>query len=599
MFAASSLALLSLMVPVVNSAAPVPSTDLGNLKAVPADAAAFVSLRGIEGVKDRLFGMLQNALPEYAFLAKTIVDGAIANGLDGRKIDGLAKNGPIFIATPDFKEMTEENTNVVIIAAITDYSKFRDGLLKADERKAVKKDGKFDVVTVQVNDNKRTYYMAEKAGFAVLAQTKELANWVLNSKESMDGKITPALGSRVVNSDISVFVNLDQGLKTFADQLKEAETSLNDFLKNAAEALPKEQKASFDILQKMVGPGFQALRDSKATVLGISFQPQGALVRFELEARNGSQTAKFFNGVGSSTLESMGNHTAGQTVYTGFVGSDMLMKLTETFSRGLAGNEGKEEDAKKLTAALEALSKAGPGENNASIDFPMAGLTIQAYKDPKAAMEATTKNLDFLNGGSVYGNGMIKDKVKLTPDAVTHDGIKFTKAEFAWDFEKMFNQGQELPDEIKKQVQNAMKELMGEKVEIYVGISKNNDLISLTAPNWNKAKMIYDSYKAGKDKLSANENFQAVRKGMAERQSLLSVIDPVRYAGKVIDVMKGAFAGMIPFPPGFPANVDKAKPTYIGTGVTMEQNSMALEFYLSSASIQEIHKAFIKPFLGQ
>jgi len=596
MFLATSLAMLGFWSTGLTAAAPTPASDLGALKAIPANAAAFVAIRGVEGVKDRLFGMLQVALPDYAFLAKTLVDGALSNGLDSRKLDGIAKNGPIFIACQDFKELQNDNPNVVIIVAVTDYAKFLKGILKTEERNAMKKDGKFDVVKIE--DHDRTYFIAEKSGYAVMAQNKEIANWVLDAKQSIDGNISPALGSRVVNSDVSVFVNLDQGLKSFADQLKEAESNLSDFLKNAAEALPKDQKAGFEVMQKLIGPGFQSLRDSKAALFSIGFAPEGALVRVEAEARNGTQTAKFLSGIGTAALDSMGNQPSGQMFYSGFVGGDTVQKMTDLFSRGLIG-EGKEAEVKKMLAALEALSKAGPGENNSSVDMPLVGLTIQSFKDPKAALDATIKNLDFMAGGSVYGNGAIKDKVKVTSDAVTHDGIKFTKAEFTWDFEKMFNQGnQELPDEIKKQIQNAMKELMGEKMEVYLGVS-NGEVLTITAPNWAKGKALYDNYKAGKNKVGSVENFKVVRKAMGDRQSLLFLVDPVRYAGKIIEVFKGAFAGMIPLPPGFPANLDKAKPTYIGSGVSLDQNTMAFELFVSSASVQEIYKSFVKPFLAQ
>lgn len=589
------LALMAFALAPLFSAAPTPSDDLSALKVLPANTAAFVHIKGIEGVKDRLFAMLQNALPDYAFLAKTLVDGALGQGFDGRKLEGLSKNGPIFLAAPDFKDLQDDNPNVALIVAVTDYAKFRDGLLKPEERKELKKDGKFDVLVIKEND--RTYFMTEKSGFAVVAQKKETASWVLDAKESLEGKVTPVIGNRVIKSDVALYVNMDQGLKSFADQLKEAESSLNDFLKNAAEALPKEQKAGFDMIQKMVGPGFQALRDSKSMVFSVSFNSQGALVRTEVEARTGTETAKFLNGIGSTSFDALGNQPSGQMFYSSILGNESISKMTETFSRGLIG-DAKDEETKKMMAAMDALTKAGPGELNGSVDMPISGLTVQAYKDPKAALETSTKNYDLLSGGSIYGNGAIKDKPKVTADAVTHDGIKFTKVEFAWDFEKMFNQGQELPDEIKKQVQNMMKELMGEKMEVYVGVSESN-LITLTASDWNKAKAIYDKYKAGKDKVSGQENYTSVRKGMAEKQTMLFLVDPVRYAGKVVEVMKGAFAGMIPLPPGFPANLDKAKSTYLGTGVTLEKNTAALEIYISAASVQEVYKTFVKPFLNQ
>jgi hypothetical protein len=162
----------------------------------------------------------------------------------------------------------------------------------------------------------------------------------------------------------------------------------------------------------------------------------------------------------------------------------------------------------------------------------------------------------------------------------------------------MFGNSQDLPEEVKKQVLNMMKELMGEKMEVYSGIS-DGKLIQITTSSAEKAKKIYDAHKSGNSKISSIENYGVVRRGLSERQTMVFLTDPVRYFGKVIEVMKGAFAGMVPIPPGFPANLDKAKPNYIGGGVILEQNNAAMEFYVSSASINEIFKTFVKPFLNQ
>ena len=589
----ASLTCLGVIIPFLG-AAPVPSGDLAKLKVIPANAGAVVVIRGVEGVKGRLFEMLKKALPDYAPMAQTIVDLSLGGGIDGRKIDSLAKDGPIYIALQGIKEkdLDTDNPNVTVIAAVKDYAKFRDGILKPEERKDLTKDGNLDVLKT----GKRVYYMAEKDGFAVMAPSKEGVEWVLKSKESLDGKVSPALSNRLAASDVALFVNLDQALKDYADQIKETEASAVDFLKSAAEALPQEQKASFEIMQGLVKPAFQSLRDSNGLVVSLGIAPDGALLRFEVEARKGTETAKFINSVGVSPLEALSNLPAGQMFYSGFVGGETMSKVMETFSKGLA-QEGKSEEIKKLMEVTKAVAKAGPGDTVTSVDMPLAGLGITQYKDPALAMDAQIKTLELMGPGALYGSGAVKSS-KVTKDALTHDGIKFTRVEIIWDFDKMFGNSQDLPEEVKKQVLTMMKELMGEKMEVYSGISEGK-LIQITSSSAEKAKKIYDSHKAGNSKVGSIENYSVVRRGLSERQTMVFLTDPVRYFGKVIEVLKGAFAGMVPIPPGFPANLDKAKPNFIGGGVILEQNNAAMELYVSSASINEIFKTFVKPFLNQ
>lgn len=589
----ASLTCLGVLIPLAG-AAPVPAGDLAKLKIIPASANALVVVRGVEGVKGRLFEMLKKALPDYAPMAQTIVDATLGGGFDGRKLDSLVKDGPIFIALQSIKEkdLDADNPNVTVIAAVKDYAKFRDGILKPEERKDLTKDGNLDVLKI----GKRVYFMAEKSGFAVIAPSKEGVEWVLKSKESLDGKVSNALSNRLASADVALFINLDQALKEYADQIKDTETSANEFLKSAAEALPQDQKASFEIMQALVKPAFQSLRDSTGMVVSLGLASDGALFRFEVEARKGTETAKFINSVGVSPLDALANLPAGQMFYSGFVGGETMTKMMEAFSKGLA-QDGKNEEIKKMLEAAKAVAKAGPGDTVTSVDMPLAGLGITQYKDPALAMEAQIKTLELMGPGSLYGSGAVKSS-KVTKDAITHDGIKFTRVEIIWDFDKMFGNSQDLPDEVKKQVLNMMKEIMGEKMEVYSGFS-DGKLIQITASTAEKAKKIYDTHKAGSNKIGAVENYGVVRRGLSERQSVVFLTDPVRYFGKVIEVMKGAFAGMVPIPPGFPANLDKAKPTYIGGGVSLDQNNAAFELYVSSASINEIFKTFVKPFLNQ
>src|SRR5262249_9553462 len=119
--------------------APVPGAPAG-LDQVPATAPLVLHLRGVEGTKDRLLALLKNALPDVYPMVQAKVDEWFKDGIDGRKLNGLPKDGPIFVAFTELPKPGEE-PKVAVILAVTKYAEFRDNVLKEGERKNLKADG--------------------------------------------------------------------------------------------------------------------------------------------------------------------------------------------------------------------------------------------------------------------------------------------------------------------------------------------------------------------------------------------------------------------------------------------------------------------------
>src|SRR5262245_709155 len=94
--AAALLALLALAA--ATTAAPAPSSP-SSLALVPASAPMVLHFRGAEGAKDRLVTLVKNALPEFAPVVEGYLDRTTKDALgEGRKLAGLAKDGPVFAA---------------------------------------------------------------------------------------------------------------------------------------------------------------------------------------------------------------------------------------------------------------------------------------------------------------------------------------------------------------------------------------------------------------------------------------------------------------------------------------------------------------------
>ena len=57
----------------------------------------FRQIHGVERTKERLVTLIKNAVPDYAPLVAAKVDEALKEALEDRKLQGLEKDGPIFV----------------------------------------------------------------------------------------------------------------------------------------------------------------------------------------------------------------------------------------------------------------------------------------------------------------------------------------------------------------------------------------------------------------------------------------------------------------------------------------------------------------------
>src|ERR1700736_4460786 len=103
----------------VLSAAPAPGNP-GALKEVPASAPLVVHLRGLEGTVDRFIHLAKQVVGDKVAQAEESVKEFRKNGYDGRKLRGLAKDGPVFLVFTALPELGPNPFDkMAIIAAVT------------------------------------------------------------------------------------------------------------------------------------------------------------------------------------------------------------------------------------------------------------------------------------------------------------------------------------------------------------------------------------------------------------------------------------------------------------------------------------------------
>src|SRR5262249_1091614 len=157
---------------------------------------------------------------------------------EGRKLDGLAKDGPIFVV---FTEMPHPGTEpkVAVIAAVTNYEDFRNGILKEDERKKLKKDGAIESTTL---DNGESIFLIDRKGFVVATPSKDVADALAKNPAGLAGKVSETVATKFLASDIGLFVNLDPINKEYAEQIKQMREKAEEGFKQIEEQVGKGQQ---------------------------------------------------------------------------------------------------------------------------------------------------------------------------------------------------------------------------------------------------------------------------------------------------------------------------------------------------------------------
>src|SRR5262245_11595636 len=185
-------------------AAPAPVTPGESpLAVVPAQSPIVIHLHGVMRTKDRLATLVKNSLPDMGPFAAAQMDQALATALEGRKIQGVDPAGPVFVT---FLEMPKGETelSIALIARVTKYADFRDGLLTDDERKSLKPD---NAGYERAEIMGREYFFVDRGAYAVLTPNKDAAAQLTKKQPGLDEKISKDLGRKFLEADLAAYVN--------------------------------------------------------------------------------------------------------------------------------------------------------------------------------------------------------------------------------------------------------------------------------------------------------------------------------------------------------------------------------------------------------
>jgi len=571
--------------------APAPAGRSG-LDQVPASASIVIHLRGVQGTRDRLVTMMENALPDVLKMFQPQMDEALKNGIKGRKLRGLVKDGPIFLAFTELPKPGQpgnEQPKMAVIAAVSNYKEFRDNLLMEEERKNIKVNGS-GVESVVIE--RETTYFVDRKTYAIVTPNEEVANSFTKKQAGLDSKISKEQAAKLLAADVSVYISVDTLSREYAEQIKEARQALEGILDMGAGGGDKAQKDAIEMFKRAIGPIFRAVEDSRGALLTGEFRPGGLALHIQNEIRAGTPTADLLLDSKPVDFKELARMPDDRLFFT-------AMKTSSALYKGLGNmmvNIVPAKESKETAAVLEELAKAGPGIRMDSYSLPLSGLQVSQYDDPAKAVEAQIKLFKAMYSGDVKSSGL-KEKPVIKMKAEKYGDMGLHSVQLVWDFDKMAEPvAAKSGEEGKKQFIAAMKGLLGEKMTCWFG-TDGKSVIQVMAADWPAARKLLDQYTKGTKPIGEVKAFTDVRKEMPARASFLGLIDTVQMFGTMAELFKPMLGPNVPA--NWPKMPDKGTRSFLGLAVTLQPQRGSFDLFISAAAAREFYKAFVQPALGQ
>jgi hypothetical protein len=576
------------------SAAPAPF-DPGALKEIPANAPLVVHLRGLEGMADRFFSLARQVVGDKAAKGEAFVKTVFEKGVDGRKLRGLAKDGPVFVVFTDMPQLNQDPPRMALIAAVTNYKAFRDGVLKDEEQKTLKQGEGYETAKLKTG---MIAHFIDRKNFVVVTPSEDVARTLAKRGVGLDEKIGKALGAKLLSSDLGVYVNMDMMTKTYAEQIKKGKEMAEQGLKKAIEDADKGEKTpvktQLEIARMAVGPIFQAVEDSQGLLLSFEFRPAGLAYHLENEFRPTSATANILKDSRTASFKEMAGLPDGHMVYTGIQYSPLMFQMMAGVLYGALGNaEGAE--AKVLKTALDALRKANPGPMVGCANLESVGLQVWDYPDPKEGLAAHVKLVESMTTGSTIFNATLKNKPVVKPAAQKYEGIEFTEVKLVWDLEKMASPpGAVLTENAKKVRVEAFRKLIGESTAIWYG-ADGKHVYQVSGKEWAEAKKLLVASRVKLVEAGGDGNFKEVRKELPDEMTMVMMIDLVHYAASLLEAVRPLLQENLEVPKNWPGPAPRGKSSFAGLGVTLQGERAAVDLYLSAEAMKAGYETFIAP----
>jgi hypothetical protein len=581
--------LCALVLALPAGAAPVPEEQDRPLAQVPAKAPLVIQLRGFERTRDRLNVLIKNAMPDFAGPAKEKMDEALKQALEGRSLDGLTKDGPIFAVFTELPAPNQNPPKLALLVPVKSYEAFRNGILKEDERKQIKTDPLgYEIASV---DKEALYFVNRKNGYAVVTPDADVAALFVKKYDGLGGKLSKSFAQHLMDADVSVYVDMVAVNKEHGDNIKGLQALIEQGLDQAPDKNVAEQA------KRIFTPLFQAVGDSTGVLLTFDLRPEGVLLHGEVEVPADSKTNAYLKDWTRLPAADLARLPAGQMIYSNMALTPALLKEIGALSYGVLDPDSAE--GKAIKKEVAAMADAGPRQVMSAFNVPALGLTAWKFDDPAKATAAQLRLFQGLKEGSSYG-AVLKATPVVKENAEKFGGFNLHYVSMKYDIEKTVErQSAGLSDEQKKAMVEYMRTVVGEGAEVWFG-SDGKIMVQVIAKDWPAARALIERYQKGDDTVGASQPYKDAIKHLPANGSLVILADVPQYAEVVVKSVMSMLQASpipIPIPPGFEKPAAKPKTTFLGGSLTLESGRGSFDVWLSAASANDVYKMYLERLL--
>jgi hypothetical protein len=541
------------------------------LALVPEQAPVVVHVHGLGRTKDRLVTLAKNAAPDLGPLIETQLDKGINQALKGRELKGLAPDGPILVVLLELPQGGDKEPMAAVIARVTNYKDFRDGILKEEERKSLKKEGHLDVVTTEDGE---TLYLLDRKGYAVVSPRKEAVEQLAkNPASSLDAKLSKDDVRGLTEPDVSVYVDLKAINKEYGPAIGQFRQQVTAMIDQVGPLFGGGNEAMLDMVKSMYAGLFQAVEDGQSALLSVDFRPEGIALHIQERVGADSKTNQVLKSFHSTDFAQFGRLPSGAMFYTGMNVDAKTMQQLQPWVFGMLASAGADKDL--MQAAMKDMRAAKPHGSVAAANIPVAGIQVWQYGDPSKAVEGQLKFFRSIASGGSFQFMALKEKPEIKENERTYRDFKLNHVHFTWDLEKL---GGGLPG-APAGLGETMKKMMGEGMSMWFG-TDGKTYVQASGKDWKEAKHYLDAYLDGKGTLEKDAGYAAVRKHLPQRSTMLVLVNLPRYIGVIAQM--------------FVAQADapslKGKPSYLGMAITLQPELGSFDLWIPGSAVSEMRK---------
>lgn len=544
---------------------PLPAADKKVTDAIPADASVVVRLKSPTATIDKIASFVDMVQPGFGGQVRQNAP-AIGIAISNPTLAGVDMTGDWYLAV--FLSAEDPQPSVAFFIPATDTKAMKDGL--GDGMHFVKHD-------------KWGIYSEDEDTIATIKD-------VISGKEEHldpDDADAKAAVATFEQGDLSVYVNLEQIVDEYKDQIKQFKEQFSQLLENApasAEGVPGLNpqalaKTAGQIIEKALG----VLDESEAFVAAISISKQGIVVEEYVQFNKDGTADKFLKTAQASTMSSLNSLPNKQAMYFG-VSCDFSSFAKWASDLVETAYQGDDKTVKEIKSALADIGKLKFGPVVSSIGIGdgtegvLRGATVLEVSDPQKLRAISRKMSEVTSGIKTPG---VKQTIEHKADAEKYGSTSADVTTVKQEFEAAGDPGAEIALRFVKLLYGSdgmttRSAYLKDRVVSTVGGGKEEMAAVLAGAN-------------GGSSQSGSKSLQAARGQLSSKANFLMFLDlPNLIVGAARVASEG---GVLPFPIEKSALEGLAiEESYIGCSIGAEPGAIRIKTHVPTETIKGLAK---------